>query len=153
NSGACAGVQGSPEAFTPESREAADHSTPFVVAMALRTGSITEKAYEGERWLAPDLRAFMRKIRLIVDPEREAGLRQRGGLGCRGVGGLDDGSRHEVALRQPHGHWEAPLAGADLLAKMASLLDARFGRGFASFLFDTCRDLTHVADVSNLVEA
>ena len=37
----CGGVQGSPQAFAPSSREAADHSTPYVMAMALLRGRLT----------------------------------------------------------------------------------------------------------------
>ena len=44
----CSGVQGSPSAFRPRSREAADHSTPFVMAMALLNGEVTRKTFEGE---------------------------------------------------------------------------------------------------------
>ena len=36
----CGGVQGSPQAFAPSSREAADHSTPYVTAMALNCGRL-----------------------------------------------------------------------------------------------------------------
>lgn len=41
-----AGVQGSPAAYEPTSREAADHSTPFVMAMALLRGRMTLQEYE-----------------------------------------------------------------------------------------------------------
>ena len=38
-----AGVQGSTEAYRPGSRESADHSTPFVMSMALMRGELTKR--------------------------------------------------------------------------------------------------------------
>jgi 2-methylcitrate dehydratase PrpD len=43
----CGGVQGSPQAFAPSSREAADHSTPYVMAMALLRGRLTSREFDG----------------------------------------------------------------------------------------------------------
>jgi hypothetical protein len=44
------GVQGSAQAFAPVSREGADHSTPYVMAMALLRGRLTPAEFERSPW-------------------------------------------------------------------------------------------------------
>ncbi len=112
------GVQGSREAFTPRSREAADHSTSYVVAMALKRGKLTLREYDGGPWETDEVREIMSRIELVVDPERDRAMVQQGVLGVRLVAELEDDSREEVEIHQPKGHPDAPLDEAGLLNKM-----------------------------------
>lgn len=51
----------------PKSREAADHSFAFLVAIALQDGELTHRQFEGERWLHDTaVRDLMAKVRLEV---------------------------------------------------------------------------------------
>ena len=52
----------------PHSKEAADHSFPFLVAVALLDGALGEAQFAGERWHDPAVRALMGKITLGFDP-------------------------------------------------------------------------------------
>jgi 2-methylcitrate dehydratase len=83
NRNVCAGVQGSPQAFAPASREAADHSTPYVVAMALLRGRLTSREYDESPWENPQVKNLMAKIGLVEDPERNHALDTKGILGVR----------------------------------------------------------------------
>jgi 2-methylcitrate dehydratase len=55
--------------YDPRTRETADHSMPYMLAVALTDGKITLDSYRPERFLDPALRPLMRKIKLTVDPE------------------------------------------------------------------------------------
>jgi 2-methylcitrate dehydratase len=59
----------------PDSRESADHSISFLVAVALEDGQMTHEQFEHERWLRPSTLALME--RLHVEPD--AGLAARAG--------------------------------------------------------------------------
>ncbi len=122
-----AGVQGSGAAYTPETREAADHSTPFVIAMALRDGAFGPASYEGEPWLDEALLDLMRQIDLVIDPELDVAFDSAGKLGCRLVIEMIDGSVVETEIDQPSGHPDRPVSMAELEAKMAGLIGSERG--------------------------
>ncbi|MCM8749291.1 MmgE/PrpD family protein [Thermomicrobiaceae bacterium CFH 74404] len=148
-----AGVQGSPSAYAPRTRAAADHSTPFVVAIALRDGDLTPASYQGEPWHDPALLDLMRRIDLVIDPEFERAFHEEGVLGCRVVVELIDGRRLETTVRQPPGHPDSPLAREELLAKLRALVEPRLGPGAADRLLSTAERLPEAPDVAVLLHA
>jgi 2-methylcitrate dehydratase len=149
--GTCAGVQGSPAAYTPVTREDADHSTPFVVASALLHGRFDEQSYAGEPWRSPAMRALMARVQLVVDPERQRLFEQEARLGCRLVAETRGGRRDEVTVDQPSGHPDRPLSDEELLGKMESLVASRLGPGAAQRLLDACLALRHAATVREVI--
>ncbi len=52
----------------PNSRETADHSFFYLMAVALLDGELTPKQFEGERWYAPEVQALMSKFDISIDP-------------------------------------------------------------------------------------
>ncbi|MBI2359757.1 MAG: MmgE/PrpD family protein, partial [Deltaproteobacteria bacterium] len=144
----CGGVQGSPEAFAPTSQEAADHSTPYVVAMALLRGRLTPQEYGGSPWEKSEVKAVMSKIELVRDPERDKALDTEGILGVRLVVELADGRVEETVVHQPKGHPDAPLSDAELLEKMTSLLEGVVSTDTSRRLLDICNRMSTSEDVS-----
>lgn len=55
--------------YDPRTRETADHSLPYMLAVALVDGGITLDSYRPERFLDPGLRPLMRKIVLVANAE------------------------------------------------------------------------------------
>ncbi len=123
-----AGVQGSAAAYTPATRGAADHSTPFVVAVGLRDGDLTPASYAGEPWLDEDLLDLMRRVDLVIEPEYERGFIQDGLFGCRLVVEMLDGRRFEESIRQQKGHPDNPLVHTELIDKMRVFADWKLGK-------------------------
>jgi len=152
NRNVCGGVQGSPQAFAPASREAADHSTPYVVAMALLRGRLTSREYDGSPWETPQVKNLMSKIELVEDPERNRALDTEGILGVRLEAELTDGRIEEIVVHQPKGHPDAPLSDADLLEKMTWLLEGLAPAHAPMRLLDLCSRLSTPEDVQQLVE-
>ncbi|HXV78337.1 MAG TPA: hypothetical protein VEG60_00510, partial [Candidatus Binatia bacterium] len=63
-------VMGSGEAnWQPETRESADHSLPFVMAVALMEGNLEMRHYEDLYYKRPDVRALMQKIKVRIGEE------------------------------------------------------------------------------------
>lgn len=124
----CGGVHGSPQAFAPASQEAADHSTPYVMAMALMRGRLTPREYQGAPWRTLEVKEVMAKIELTIDPDRDRDFDTRGVLGVRLVAELMDGRVEEIIIHQPKGHPDAPLSEAELLEKMEWLLEGSLRR-------------------------
>jgi 2-methylcitrate dehydratase len=63
-------VMGSGETnWRPETRESADHSLPFVMAVALMEGSVEIRHYDQMYYKRPDVRALMQKIKVRIGEE------------------------------------------------------------------------------------
>lgn len=151
--GVVAGVQGSAAAYGPESRATADHSTPFVVAMALRDGDLTPTSYQGEPWRDEAVIDLMRRIDLVIDPEFERAMTEEGRFGCRLVVELLDGRRLEATVEQQQGHPDNPLSRDDLLAKMRAFVDPVIGDGAAEQLLAVVEALPEAPDVAEVIAA
>ena len=66
-------VMGSSEAnWKPETRETADHSLPFVMAIALMEGGLEIRHYDQGYYKRPDVRALMQKISIRIGDEPTA---------------------------------------------------------------------------------
>jgi 2-methylcitrate dehydratase len=55
------------ERRNPTTRETADHSFPFLVAVALLDGELTIHSFEGNRWFDPAVRELMGKTMIVAD--------------------------------------------------------------------------------------
>jgi 2-methylcitrate dehydratase len=57
-----------PEKWTPDTKETADHSLPYLVARAMVDGDIGNDSYAPEKLRDPRILAFMRRITVQEDP-------------------------------------------------------------------------------------
>ena len=57
--------------WTPETRESADHSLPFTIAMALLHGDLEIRHYDEEEFRKTDVRALMQRIEVVLGEESE----------------------------------------------------------------------------------
>ncbi|HZR98850.1 MAG TPA: MmgE/PrpD family protein [Chloroflexota bacterium] len=141
HAGVCGGVHGAPHAYAPASHADADHSTPFVVALALLRGRLTPADYADAPWAAPEVRALMARVRLVETPERQRAYVEQRLIGCEVVVRLRDGSERAVAIAQPRGHPDAPLADTELVAKLDDLLAGALGPAGGERLLAACAAL------------
>lgn len=58
-----------PEKWRPRTRETADHSFPYCVAVALLDGKVTLRSFEAKRLADPALHELMQKVRVVPLPE------------------------------------------------------------------------------------
>ena len=148
----CSGVQGSPSAFRPKSREAADHSTPFVMAMALLKGRLTLNEFTDEPWLSPEVMAMMDRIELVVDPERDRDFVDSGVFGVRLEARMNDGGTESVEIHQPTGHPDNPMTDQHLLDKMTWLTSGLVEDDVPRRIFDLCMNMDTAADLARLID-
>lgn len=154
NNGACGRVQGSPGAFKPESRESADHSTPFVVAMTLRDGAVTAGSYDGSPWLDPELREKMSHFELVIDPFWDSEF-EAGRFGAEIVATDNFGREYRARVDQFAGHPDNPASVEQLLEKMSGLLDRDDvqGQGAGRRMLDLCLGIDEDDSIRPLIEA
>jgi 2-methylcitrate dehydratase len=117
--------QQDPHRAHPNSREAADHSFYFLVAVALLDGAFGLAQFEGERWTDPAVTALMAKMTMVAD----AGWNERapGGYPCALRLTTKDGSEHVTEVAYPPGFSRNGIDEAAVFEKFngmaASVLD------------------------------
>lgn len=114
-----------PEKWTPKSRETADHSVPFCVAVALLDGAVTARSFEAERFLDWDVVELMAKIALREEPAFTKEYPSK--WNCRVSAETSDGVKHEAHVAYPKGHPENPFSEAEVEEKFMRLADPALG--------------------------
>lgn len=112
---------GGPEKWDPETRETADHSLPYVVAVALIDGAVTPESFSEARLEDPELRPLMARIEVSEDPgmTREYPAKQGARMEIR----LKSGRLLSAETSYPKGHSKNPLSDGELEAKFRGLCD------------------------------
>lgn len=151
NPGACARVQGSPGAFRPASREAADHSTPFVTAMVLRDGDITPSTYAGSPWTSNEILEAMTRMSLVVDEEWTTRMRESGLLGAEIVAESIDGRRYAARVEQFRGHPDNPLSREELVVKINGCIGEARNASRGAELLELCESLASGGNIDPLI--
>lgn len=114
--------QTDPKRVHPRSREGADHSFQYVVAVALTDGVFGPAQFEEGRWLDPKILALMEKIEM----NRDAALNPHatGSYPCRVTVHEKNGKKHIVERLYPPGYSKGGLAQSDVVDKFNSVASA-----------------------------
>jgi 2-methylcitrate dehydratase len=123
-----------PAKWRPQSRETADHSLPYIVAVALADGEITGRQFAPGRFGDPALLGLVQRVKV----ERQAGLSARypEAVGNIVTVRLRDNRKLREYVDYPPGHAKNPLSDAQLEVKFHSLADPRLGRERASTVLE-----------------
>jgi 2-methylcitrate dehydratase len=124
-----------PAKWDPQTRETADHSLPYMLAIALRDGRITPASFEPERYLDPSLRPVMRRIHVAENPEFTRRFPQE--LRSQIDVTTRSGQRFTERAEYPKGHAENPMTDADVESKFRDLAGDVLGAERASAALGT----------------
>jgi 2-methylcitrate dehydratase len=108
-----------PEKWRPTTREAADHSMPYVVAAALIDRKFDDSVFAPERLQDPKIRALMDKISVKEDPDLTKRVAQ-GQLPCRIEIATRGGERKVATTDYPRGHYLNPMSDEEVETKFRS---------------------------------
>src|SRR3989454_3277440 len=108
-----------PAKWDPRTRETADHSLPYMLAVALRDGRVTPASFEPERYLDPSLRPLMNRIRVAESPEFTRRFPQE--LGSQIDVITRSGQRFTARAEYPKGHARNPMTDDDVETKFRDL--------------------------------
>lgn len=114
-----------PEKWRPTSRETADHSLPYVVAVALADDEVTTRQFEPGRMTDPALSALLQRV--TVQRNAELSARYPQAVGNIVTLRLRDGRTLSERVDFPRGHAQNPLSDAEVEAKFQTLAGARLG--------------------------
>lgn len=141
------------EKWNPSTRESADHSLPYVLAVALMDGDVVPGSFSDARRADPALRALMQRVSVHEDPEltrEHAGELPNWPSTVEVV--LKNGARLARRTRWPKGHPRNPLSDAELEAKFRRLAGGVVSPPQADRLLQTLWSLDRLADIGLLAE-
>ena len=118
-----------PAKWDPRTRETADHSLPYMLAVALHDGRVTPASFEPERYLDPGLRPLMGRIRVTADPELTRRFPHE--LISEIEVTLRSGQRLTERSHYPKGHARSPLTDAEVETKFRDLSTGVLGEAQA----------------------
>lgn len=137
-----------PAKWSPRTRESADHSLPFLVAVALLDGDVGPAQFLQERIGAPDVRHLMDRVHVIVDSAYTRQFPSRTPSRVDVVG--NDGSSLVEEVIVPPGHPEAPMTQADIETKCRELAKGVLSSIAVDDLLRTLRGLDSLAVIPRL---
>ena len=111
-----------PEKWDPQTRETADHSIPFLVAMALQDGAVGPGSFTPQRIADPSLRSLMSKMTLVEGEGFTEKYPQQ--YNCRIEVTTGGGDRYEASTSYPKGHKNNPLSDLEIDQKFTNLAGA-----------------------------
>lgn len=112
-------IAGEPEKWTPTTRETADHSLPYCIAVALMDGEVTLASFDEQRLHDPPLRALMQKIKVHRNAECNAQYPE--GIPNDITITLKSGETLREKVVFPRGHCRNPMTDGEVEAKFRQL--------------------------------
>lgn len=116
-------MAGDKSRWAPKTRETADHSLPYVVALALADGEITTESFAEDKLKSSAMLELMAKTSVTVSPALDAQYPVT--APCSISIETRDGRVHTADVSSPKGHAAAPLDDTDLDGKFRNMF-----RGF-----------------------
>ena len=138
-----------PEAWSPRTRETADHSLPYCTAAALYDGDVTLATFDEARFTDPALVAFTGKVKVHHDGTLDH--RYPNGIPNRITVTLEDGTKLAKEVEFPRGHAGNPMTDAEVEAKFRGTVEPRYGRAKADAILARCWDLENLTSVTELI--
>jgi 2-methylcitrate dehydratase len=144
-----ADILSDPSKYDPRSKETADHSLPYVIAAALVDRQVTPAQFTMEKIMDPAIRAQLKKIEVVADPEIEKVFPalQRVIVNIT----TKDGRTFTQQLDYPKGDPRNPLADAEIEEKFAALAEGVLSKSAQQKLKDAIWNLEKVGSVSKLM--
>jgi 2-methylcitrate dehydratase len=139
-----------PEKWRPTTRETADHSLPYMFAVALMDGRISVESFSDERIRDPRLPALMDRIRITENAEFSR--RYPESMECRIEIRTKDGDRIVEEGSYPKGHARNPMSDAEVEAKFRELCHGRVGKAQVQALLDAAWGLESMGDINALID-
>ena len=140
-----------PEKWKPETRETADHSLPYVTAIALIDGEVTEKQFQPERFTSPKIWKFLENVTVQRNDELSS-------LYAKAVANivnvtLRDGRELTKRVDYPLGNALNPVSDKQLEGKFNALVVPALGDARAKRIVDLAWKLDEAKGVAELMAA
>ena len=140
-----------PEKWKPETRETADHSLPYITAIALIDGQVTGRQFEPKRFADPAIWKFLENVRV----ERNAELTA---IYAEAVANivhvtLKDGRSLKKRVDYPLGNAKNPVSDTELEHKFLRLVEPALGRDHCGRILEYCWEFDGQRHIDHLMKS
>ena len=138
-----------PGRVDPRSREAADHSLHFLIAVALNDGAFGLRQFDNTRWNESKMRALMARLEITTDADltRRAGDAYPCAIHATG----HDGQPYDVEILEPPGFSPGGLDTQTVLDKFASVTERHLAPGSRNRIVDAVMTLDKATSCDGLM--
>ena len=147
-------MAGDIDKWEPRTRESADHSMPYTVAVALIHGEIEEKHFEDVYLRDPRILELTRRVK--AKATEEADRRMPEAMLCRMELVTTSGASYTAVVEHHKGHWKNLMTDSQVEAKFRKLATGVLNAGQTDRLLETLwrlEDLKDAGDVVRLTQA
>ena len=137
------------EKWRPQTRETADHSFPYCVAVALADGTVTLRSFDKRRLNDAALYALMQQIRVVEQPEFTGWYPQA--MPTRVAVRTATGKEYVKQVDHPLGHPRNPMSDREVEEKFRHLSARKLDRARAGKVIDRIWRLDALDDVRALM--
>lgn len=142
-------MAGDRDKWEPATRETADHSMPYTVAVALIYGTVEEHHFDDLYRNDPKVRALTRRVK--VEVSEEANRRMPEAMLCRVTVVTRSGETHGAVVDYHKGHWKNPMSEAEVEEKFRKLAGGVLAPAQADRLLERLWKLEDAADTGEVV--
>ena len=134
--------------WAPTTRETADHSFPYCIAIALLDGAVTQASFAEGRLRDSAVTDIMRKVKVVEDSALSAQYPE--GSPGRVTIAVRSGEVHVAEVRYPKGHEKSPMTDGEIERKFIELCAGRLSAQQRDKLIGALWQLESVEDVRTL---
>ncbi len=144
-----ADILSDPSKYHPHTKETADHSLPYVIAVALVDRQVTPAQFTMERIMDEQVRAQLKKVEVVADPEIEKvfPVLQRAIVSITTI----DGRCFTKQLDFPRGDPRNPLSDQEIEDKFSALAEGVLSKAAQQKVKDAIWRLETLEEVSQLM--
>jgi len=140
-----------PEKWRPQNRETADHSLPYITAVALIDGEITDKQFEPSRFTEPGIVKFLENVKVQRNDELSA-------IYAEAVANivhvnLADGRTLTKRVDYPLGNAKNRLKDSEVEGKFLNLATPKIGKDAADRVLEHSWKLDEATSGDSLMQA
>jgi 2-methylcitrate dehydratase len=139
-----------PQKWDPKTRETADHSLPYMLAAALRDGSISVDTFTEERIRDQSLRPLMNQIKVRENSDFTREFPRK--MNARIEVITKSGQRHVEQACYPKGHEYDPMTDAEVEDKFRGLCRDLVDSNQCEAILDAVWSLEKAADIGTVLE-
>lgn len=142
-------MAGDPDKWEPTTRETADHSMPYTVAVALIHGTVEAHHFDDEYLHDPRIRALTRRVK--AKASEEADRRMPEAMLCKLTLVTHSGAAHTSVVEYHRGHYRNPMTDAEVEGKFRKLAAPVLTASGTDRLLERLWRLEELADAGEIV--
>ena len=139
-----------PERMTPRSRESADHSIPFLVALALEEGGVTGEHFDQQCWTRDSTRSLME--RTVIEADADLAKRAKKAFPAVVEVTMQDGRSFAAEVIDTPGSPASPWGRDEICDKFRRLQRAGLSAAAIDKIADASVDLVTAPDLTQLLD-